>query len=80
MSEIKADPTENESEIQSVDRPESIVDDDVQIQSRSMTDPPLSDIDFKNKWLESELPLTKFIRAFNSEVIFSLMIAIKKYW
>ena len=27
----------------------SIADDVIQIQSRSMSDPPLSDIDFKNK-------------------------------
>ena len=35
----------------------SVEADDVQIQSRSMSDPSLSDIDFKNKWLGSELPL-----------------------
>jgi len=31
------------------DRSKSIEDDGIQIQNRSLSDPPLSDIDFKNK-------------------------------
>ena len=34
----------------------SIEDDAIQIQSRSMSDPTLSDIDLKKIWLWSELP------------------------
>ena len=35
----------------------SIEDDAIQIQSRSMSDPTLSDIALKMKWLGAELPL-----------------------
>ena len=34
------------------------VDQEIQFQSRSMSNPPISDIDFKINWLGSELPLT----------------------
>ena len=40
----------------------SIEDDVIQIQARSMSDPPLSDIDFKNKmtWVWTTLKRTTF--------------------
>ena len=41
-----ADPTQNDSEFEFLDR---IEDDVIQIQSRSMSDPPLSEIDFKKR-------------------------------
>ena len=43
-----ADPTHNDSEMESLNRLKSIEGGVIQIQSRSMSDPSLSDIDIKN--------------------------------
>ena len=45
----ESDPTYNDAETELFDPSKSIEDDVIQIQSRSMSDPPISDIDFKNK-------------------------------
>ena len=49
MSERVGSDIERPAVIEFLDQLKSIKDDIVQIQSRSMSDPPLSDIDFKNK-------------------------------
>ena len=55
----EADPTENDSKIEFGLDSESIEGGVIYIQSRSMSDPSLSDIDFKNKmvWVETTLKI-----------------------
>ena len=53
----ESDPTYNDSKFESAIDFESIWKFIIQFQSRSMSDPPLSDIDFKNKmaWVRTTL-------------------------
>ena len=40
----------------------SIEDNGIEIKTRSMSGPPLSDTDFRKKWLRSEQPIRDFIK------------------